>query len=81
VIEVVSPSSVDRDYEEKPDEYLQFGIREYWIVDAEKQQLLTLRRSRGKWADRIVRPSELYQTGLLPDFEFDCEAVFVAASA
>ena len=70
VIEVVSPSSVHRDYDEKPDEYLQFGILEYWIVDAEKQQVLILRRSRGKWAERIVRPGELYQTRLLPGFEF-----------
>ena len=81
VIEVVSPSSVHRDYDEKPDEYLQFGILEYWIVDAEKQQVLILRRSRGKWAERIVRPGELYQTRLLPGFEFDCGTVFASASA
>jgi Uma2 family endonuclease len=81
VIEVVSPSSAHRDYEEKPDEYLQFGIREYWIVDADKQQVMILRRSRGKWAERIVRPGELYGTRLLPEFEFDCGTVFAAASA
>ena len=81
VIEVVSPSSVHRDYDEKPDEYLQFGIREYWIIDADKQQLLILRRSRGKWAERIVRPGEHYQTRLLPGFESDCGTVFAAASA
>lgn len=80
VIEVVSPSSVHRDYKEKPEEYLQFGIREYWIVDAEKQQVAVLRRSRGKFAERIVRPGELYSTELLPGFEFDCGKVFEAAA-
>src|SRR5437016_4756454 len=30
VIEVVSPSSAHRDYEEKPAEYLRFGVSEYW---------------------------------------------------
>ena len=78
VIEVVSPSSVHRDYEEKPEEYLQFGVREYWIVDGEKRQMLVLRRSGGKWAERTVRPPALYKTHLLPDFEFECEQVFAA---
>ena len=35
VIEVVSPSSRKRDYEEKPEEYLRIGVKEYWIVDAD----------------------------------------------
>src|SRR5687768_2695522 len=49
VIEVVSPSSRHRDYEEKPEEYLRFGIGEYWIVDRERQEMLVLRRVGGKW--------------------------------
>src|SRR5688572_26453217 len=44
VVEIVSPSSRQRDYDEKPDEYLQFGVREYWIVDREKGHLLVHRR-------------------------------------
>lgn len=85
VIEVVSPSSAHRDYEEKPEEYLQFGIREYWIVDAEKQcvggGLTVLRRSRGRWAGWVIRPGELHKTELLPGFEFDCGAVFAAVGS
>lgn len=79
VIEVVSPSSVHRDYNEKRDEYLQFGIREYWIFDADRQQMLVLRRSRGKWAERVLRPGETYETPLLPGMKFDCGAVLKAA--
>ena len=47
LIEVVSSGSKRRDYKEKPDEYLRFGVREYWIIDAEKREMLVLRRSRG----------------------------------
>jgi Uma2 family endonuclease len=79
VIEVVSRSSRRRDYEEKPDEYLDFGIREYWIINAEKQEMLVLRRFGGRWVKKLVRPPERYKTRLLPGFEFDCGAVFKAA--
>ena len=80
VIEVVSPSSVHRDYVEKREEYLQFGVLEYWIVDANKGQVLVLQRSRGTWAERTVQPPELYHSRLLPGLEFACEAVFEAAA-
>lgn len=80
VIEVVSLSSRFRDYEEKPEEYLRFGVREYWIIDAEKRQMTVLRRSRGKWSERIVRPGEPYTIRLLPGLEFDCARVFDAAA-
>src|SRR5438105_4024 len=38
VIEVVSIGSELRDYQEKPDEYLRFGVKEYWIIDAEREE-------------------------------------------
>ena len=79
MIEVVSPSSKGRDYDEKPEEYLQFGIQEYWIIDADKRQMTALRRSRGRWAAQTVRPPKTYRTHLLPGLEFSCEPVFDAA--
>jgi Uma2 family endonuclease len=81
VIEVVSPSSEHRDYEEKPEEYLRFGVTEYWIVDAGREEMLVLRRSRGRWVKRTIRPPQVYRTRLLPGFEFSCALVFQAASA
>jgi Uma2 family endonuclease len=82
VIEIVSPGSEQRDYEEKREEYLQFGVQEYWIVDAERQEVLILRRAGGRWREKIVRPPETYRTRLLPGFEFACEPIFeVARSA
>lgn len=36
-IEIVSPSSVKMDYERKVKLYREAGMREYWIVDAEKE--------------------------------------------
>jgi Uma2 family endonuclease len=81
VVEVVSPRSRHRDYVEKREEYLAFGVREYWIFDADKAEMLVLRRSRGQWAERVVRPPDLYRSRLLPGFELACGPVFEAARA
>ena len=37
VIEIISPSSVSRDYVTKRYKYAQLGIREYWIVSPEEK--------------------------------------------
>jgi Uma2 family endonuclease len=79
VVEVVSPGSEQRDYVEKREEYLRFGVKEYWIVDAEKTEVLVLRRAGGEWRERVVRPPEVYRTRRLAGLEFSCEAVFQAA--
>ena len=78
VIEVVSKSSIKRDYEEKPPEYLRFGIDEYWIVDAMKQQMTAMVRWRGMWKPEIVKPSRKYTTTHLPGFKLDLKRVFAA---
>lgn len=78
-IEVVSAESAHRDYVEKREEYLLFGVREYWIVDAARQEMLVLKRRGGKWTERIVKPPEVYETKVLPGFALDCGAVFAAA--
>jgi Uma2 family endonuclease len=79
VIEVVSKRSRKRDYEEKPDEYLEFGVEEYWIVDAAKQQMTVLSRWRGQWKPAVIKPSQKYSTHRLPGFKLDLKRVFAAA--
>jgi hypothetical protein len=78
-IEVISPSSENRDYVEKRDEYLAFGVIEYWILDEARNQLLVLRRTRGQWLEQIIQPPDIYRTRLLTGFEFNCGLVFDAA--
>jgi Uma2 family endonuclease len=80
VIEVVSPDSRQRDYDEKPNEYLQFGEQEYWILDADHAEMLVHSRVGGHGKKHVVKPPELHSTHLLPGLEFSCEVVFAAAA-
>lgn len=77
VIELVSRSSIVRDYHEKPDEYLQFGVSEYWIIDPEKNEMLVHRRVAGRWKTTTVRPGEPYRPAALSGFEFDLAGVLM----
>jgi Uma2 family endonuclease len=46
VIEIVSPDSVERDYEKKRKQYQRFKVPEYWIIDEKEKSVLLLRRNR-----------------------------------
>jgi Uma2 family endonuclease len=81
VVEVISESSRKRDYETKPEEYLEFGVREYWIVDAGKEQMTVLLRRGGQWKRQVVSPPEKYSSRLLPGFSLDLKRVFAAAKS
>lgn len=79
VIEVVSPGSEKRDYEEKPEEYLAFGVQEYWIVDPAKERMLVMRRTGGRWANFTFGPIDVCTTPILPKLSLELAPVFQAA--
>jgi Uma2 family endonuclease len=54
-IEIVSPESVERDYEKKRERYQEFGVTEYWIIDEHEEHVHLLRLGRDG-AYREARP-------------------------
>ncbi|BAU13647.1 hypothetical protein LEP3755_41870 [Leptolyngbya sp. NIES-3755] len=64
-VEIVSPSSEERDYERKRDQYADIGISEYWIVDPIAQAVTVLEWVNGTYqivgrfngSERIVSPT------------------------
>ncbi len=81
VIEVVSAASDHRDYFEKRDEYWKLGVKEYWIVDAKRTQIVMLRRGKSDWIEKRLGPDDLCTSKLLPGFTLACKPIFDAATA
>ena len=68
VIEFVSRSRRDRrrDYEVKRGEYLDAGVREYWVIDRYTRKMTVF---RGSDDEIVVLEKDVYSTELLPSFE------------
>jgi Uma2 family endonuclease len=80
IIEVVSASSVDRDYVEKREEYWTLGAQEYWIVDAAVGKITQLRRGKSDWHAKELFSADFVETKLLPGFKMPCQPIFDAAA-
>jgi Uma2 family endonuclease len=59
-IEIVSPESIERDYEHKRALYEAHGISEYWIIDETDQSVTLLRLRQGKYRPVRTRKGELH---------------------
>lgn len=66
VAEVVSKRSVHRDYVLKREEYLAFGLGEYWIVDFWLRRLTLLVRDRDAWVEQILTDDQVIPSVVLP---------------
>jgi Uma2 family endonuclease len=76
VIEVVSPGSEQRDYEEKREDYLKAGVRLYWIFDPQSRSATLLTRRGDDWRAQKLDESGTVKTRLLPGFELKLADVF-----
>jgi Uma2 family endonuclease len=66
--EVVSRGSIHRDYETKREEYLAYGLLEYWIVDPLERKVTVLTRRGDVWDERVVKGDEIIPSLVLPGF-------------
>jgi len=75
-VEIVSPESVERDYNLKRSQNEKAGVREYWIVD-EIEEIVTLLRLNAKAKYREVKPrSGELASEILPGFYIRPEWLF-----
>ena len=58
VAEVVSGRSGDRDYRVKREEYLAYGLLEYWIVDFLARRFTLLTRDGDIWREAIIKDDQ-----------------------
>lgn len=79
VVEVISPESRQRNTVEKPDEYAQGGVPEYWLVDYENQQsrFYALERN-GVYQEITIGDDFLFRSRVLPGLWLDTRWLFIA---
>jgi Uma2 family endonuclease len=66
--EVVSEGSIKRDYETNREEYLAYGLLEYWIVDPVKRLVNVLTRHGDLWHEAFYRDEQTSASTVLPGF-------------
>jgi Uma2 family endonuclease len=78
-IEIISPSDLDEEVQDKVDEYLAAGVKQVWLVRP-KQEIITIYRSR---TNIIAFPgdSELLCEDLLPGFHCKLQDIFQLPTA
>lgn len=69
VIEIVSPSNPSHDYLRKLKLYMNAGVREYWIVDSEKDRILTYNFEYDMMAEYTF--ADKVKAGIYEDFQID----------
>jgi Uma2 family endonuclease len=67
-IEVVSAGGEARDYVTKREEYLAYGLREYWIVDPHTNKITVLIREGDVWIEHICQGDQPIPSLVLPGF-------------
>ena len=77
VIEILSPSTGQRDRELKRKVYANYGVKEYWLVDPESHSVQVLRLGDADFTDcGVFRSGSNVSTPLLPGLELPVSDVF-----
>ena len=78
VVEVLSPSTADRDKQLKLALYARFGVREYWIVDPEENTIQVVELDTGGQHAIRMYTSGSASSVLLPGLDVPLDEVFVS---
>lgn len=79
-VEVVSPESVKRDYEQKPAEYAAIKMPEYWIVDPITALVSVLLLVDGNYQTTEFKGSERIISQTFPKLALTAEQVLAVLS-
>ena len=68
-----------RDYLEKRGEYLEVGVKEYWIIDRFRRTMTVYTPADEGYGEQVVLEHEVFITPLLPGFELPLAKLLAAA--
>lgn len=79
VVEIVSPDRPERDVEEKPRDYAEAGIPEYWIVNPLDETITVLTLAGNAYAEHgVFRRGDRASSKILDGFSVNVDEVFDA---
>ena len=78
VVEILSPSTAERDRELKLDLYARHGVREYWIVDPDEETVEVMELEAAGASDVRRYDGGLVESALLPGLAISLADVFAA---
>ena len=70
----------ERDYVEKRREYLELGVREYWVIDRFERTMTVFRKPPAEPAEQVIKHDGTYRTALLPGFELALAKILAVAA-
>ncbi|MCL2352336.1 MAG: Uma2 family endonuclease [Firmicutes bacterium] len=76
VVEILSPSSSGYDKVVKFNQYLQAGVREYWIVNPDDDTVTVYTLEDGKYVAGMYTGDTAVQVSVLPGLEIDLKLLF-----
>ncbi|MCL2063811.1 MAG: Uma2 family endonuclease [Candidatus Cloacimonetes bacterium] len=76
VIEIVSPSTSNRDHYEKLHKYLEAGVLEYWTVDPDTQRIIIFIQDKGTLSFKTYGKNEKLLSYIFQDLIVDLSLVF-----
>ncbi len=81
VVEFVSKGrrNWQRDYVEKRDEYLELGVKEYWVIDRFERRMTVFKNLVEQISETIIQENKIYRSELLPGFELPLARLLAVA--
>lgn len=68
IVEIISPSTAHIDRVKKKNQYAEFGVREYWMIDPNRQIAEFLRNHGGKWEPITLSIEGIFRSQAVPEF-------------
>lgn len=79
VVEVLSPSTTSRDYIEKMDLYMRFGVKEYWIISPRSKtvEIFTLQQNETYSEPKIYSKDDIVKSQIFEEFLISLQELFI----
>jgi Uma2 family endonuclease len=76
IVEILSDSTKDRDYDVKFKDYQKHGVGEYWIVDPEEEVVEQYILKQGKYVLQERKRDGMIASTVIPNFKIPVRAMF-----